>query len=598
MKRVWAIASLLFLFLQFSLYSQNKEDINVLYTETDTLSKNVKDSLLIEDLRLQIQEFKLNEILIQTQYNNNIRQSLEEDSLKKVRQRALIDSLRSLTKGVPLVVEKDTLLALYTKRGGVTPRDRVDRAEKIIMNLGKSLTLNLDSFFVFDSEYVTDIMSGDQVILTVTDQDGLWQNMSRQELAGLYLPVIANKIEQLHSEYGLMMKMKNILFSILIIAAQIGIIYLTNKLFKKLRLLIVKLMRTKLHPISFKDYEFLNVRKQAHMLIFFSNGLRIVIILLQLLITIPILFSIFPETENIAYSVFSYVWNPLKDILLSIIRYLPKLLKILVILFCFRYLNKGLKYITNEIATGKLRITGFYDDWAFPTYNILKFLLYSFMFIMIWPLLPNSDSEIFKGVSVFLGLVVSLGSTTVIGNLMAGMVLTYMRSFKIGDQIKLNGIMGVVVEKTPFVTRIRTRQNEIVTLPNSAVMSSQTVNYTMSIEKQYGVIVTVDITVGYEVDKNEVRDLLISATVGAKGIISHPKPFVMITKLDDFYCSYQINAYTRQVKTLASVYSELNERVIETFNEAGIEMMSPHFYAQRDGNAIMIPPKQTSPNIN
>lgn len=555
----------------------------------DSLPKSVKDSMEIEDLKLQIQELKLNEILILAEYDRSIKQSAEADSLKKAKQKAQVDSLRKHTNGIPLVVEGDTLFLLYTKRGGVSPRERVSRAKDVIVKLGKSLTMKVDSLYIFESEHVTDIMSGEQVIITLTDQDGLWQNMTRQELAEQYLPIISSTITDLHAEYGLMMKVKGVLYSILVIALQIGLIYFTNKLFRKVRRKIVSLMKTKMRPVKIKDYEFLDVSKQARVLLFFSNVLRLLVILIQLIISIPILFSIFPETKDLAYTLLFYVWEPFWDILKSVARYIPNFIKIIVIFLCFRYLNRGLKYVTNEIATGKLTITGFYQDWAYPTYYIFRFLLYSFMVIMIWPLLPNSDSAVFQGVSVFVGLVVSLGSTTVIGNLMAGMVLTYMRSFRIGDQIKMNDVMGVVIEKTPFVTRIRTRQNEIVTIPNSAVMSAQTINYSMSIEYQ-PVVVTVDVTVGYEVEKEEVRRLLIEAALEAKGILNHPKPYVLIPKLHDFYCCYQINAFTRDVKTFARVNSNLNESVVDKLHEAGIELLSPHFVAQRDGNDVMMPP--------
>ena len=173
---------------------------------------------------------------------------------------------------------------------------------------------------------------------------------------------------------------------------------------------------------------------------------------------------------------------------------------------------------------------------------------------------------------------------------MAGMILTYMRTFKIGDQIKMNDVMGVVLEKTPFVTRIRTSKNEIVTVPNSTIMSAQTINYTASGERN-GVIVHTDITVGYEVDREKVQALLLEAAMDTRGINPFPRPFVLITKLDDFYCVYQINGYTQETKTLPKVYSNLYGNIIDKFHEAGIEIMSPHFYARRDGNEIMMPDK-------
>lgn len=586
------ILLIVFLFSSFlTLFSQNAHEtslVNVqdtIYADQDTIPKAVRDSMMIEDLRLQVQGLKLNEILLRNEYDRTTKLSAEADSIKKAKQKAQIDSLRNHTQGMPLIIDKDTLLTLYAKRGGLPPRERVRRAQEVIEDLGRRLTMGVDSVYVLDSDYATDIMSGETVILTFTDQDGLWQNMTRQELAESYVSVIYSKICEMHSEYGLMVKIKGVLLSLLVIAIQIALIYLTNWLFRKLRRRIVMIMRTKLTPIKIKDYEFLDVHKQGRVLLFFSNVGRLLIILVQLLISIPILFSIFPETKDLAYTLFSYIFNPVKDIFIKFLKYLPNLFYIIIIFYCVRYVNKGLRYVANEIASGRLRISGFYDDWAFPTYYILRFLLYSFMVVLIWPLLPNSQSAVFQGVSVFVGLVFSLGSTTVIGNLMAGMVLTYMRSFKIGDQIKLGDVMGVVVEKTPFVTRIRTSMDELVTIPNSTVMSSQTVNYSMSIDRQRGVSIGVDVGVGYDVDKEKVKELLVEAANSAEGILAKPKPVVFVTKLEEFYCCYQICVYTRDVKTLGRVYSNLNEAILEKFNEAGVELLLPHFMAPRKGRS-------------
>lgn len=546
--------------------------------------KKLTDSMLIENLQVQIQELKLNEIL----YQNEIGIKGRQDSIKRANQKRQIDSLRAITTGVPLIVEGDTLFRFYARRGGVLPIDRVEKAQTLIVSLGKRLSLTTDSVYVYESEFTSDIMSGDKVIMSLTDHDALWQNADRHELAVEYANIIDKEISKLHEKYGLREKVKNVLLFILVIAVQIALIYFTTRLFKRFKVYLRKTAQTKLKPISIKTYEFLDTEKLGYILVFIATILKYVVLLVQLAITIPILFAIFPETKEYASLFFSYVWDPAKDILKSIGSFIPSLFKIIVIYLCFKYLIRGLKYIANEIATGKLTINGFYADWAFPTYYILRFLMYSFMVIMIWPLLPNSSSPIFQGVSVFIGLIISLGSTSVIGNLMAGLVITYMRPFRIGDQIKLNDTTGTVLEKTPFVTRIRTPKNEIITIPNSFMLSSQTTNYTTSAQK-FGIIVHSNITVGYEIPTKQVQDVLLEAAAMTSTLLKEPSPFVLILELDDFYCRYQINGYTEEDKTLPRVYTELHQNIIDKFHEAGIEILSPHFYAQRDGNDVMMP---------
>ncbi|MDE6082114.1 MAG: mechanosensitive ion channel family protein, partial [Muribaculaceae bacterium] len=268
--------------------------------------------------------------------------------------------------------------------------------------------------------------------------------------------------------------------------------------------------------------------------------------------------------------------------------YIPKLFIITVIWICIRYLIKGLRYISREIEQEKLKINGFYPDWARPTFNIVRFLLYAFMIAMIYPYLPGSDSGVFQGISVFVGLIISLGSSTVIGNIIAGLVITYMRPFKLGDRIRLNDTTGNVIEKTPFVTRLRTTKNEVVTIPNSFIMSSHTVNFSES-ARQFGLIIHTTVTIGYDAPWRQVHQLLINAARLTPGVLEHPKPFVLETELQDYYPCYQINAYIKEADKYGDIMSALHQNIQDIFNEAGVEIMSPHYYAKRDGSESTIP---------
>ena len=210
------------------------------------------------------------------------------------------------------------------------------------------------------------------------------------------------------------------------------------------------------------------------------------------------------------------------------------------------------------------------------------------MIAMIYPYLPGSDSGVFQGISVFVGLIISLGSSTVIGNIIAGLVITYMRPFKLGDRIQLNETTGNVIEKTPFVTRLRTPKNEVVTIPNSFIMSSHTTNYSVS-ARQYGLIIHSTVTIGYDVPWRQVHQLLINAARQTTGVLPEPKPFVLETELSDYYPCYQINAYIKDADKLGDIYSDLHQNIQDVFNEAGVEIMSPHYFAGRDGSASTIP---------
>lgn len=359
-------------------------------------------------------------------------------------------------------------------------------------------------------------------------------------------------------------------------------------MFRRIKRKIVLLKRTKLKPICIHEYELIDPDKQVALLIYLANLFRWILFGSQFLIAILILFSIFPETKNLAALLFSYIWKPIKVIGGGIVNYIPNLFSIIVIVLVFRYLIRFIRYITNQVKEERLKINGFYADWAQPTYRIIRFLLYAFMLAMIYPYLPGADSGEFKGISVFLGLIVSLGSSTVIGNILAGLVITYMRPFKLGDRIKLNDTIGFVVEKSALVTRLRTPKNELVTIPNSFMMSSQTTNYSES-ARNLGLIIHTEVTIGYDVPWRKVHQLLIEAAKATSGLSCDPEPFVLETALSDFYPVYQINAYVKDAAQLNQLYSALYQNIQDKFMAANVEILSPHYTSFRNGNKSTVP---------
>lgn len=539
-----------------------------------------KDSLL--------QEYKLQQANQYLEIEGLKEQITAQDSLKREKLKVEIDSMRSLIKGVPLVIDEDTLFYIYAKRGGIPPSTRVINAEIILKKLGKKYTLEPDSVYVANTDILSDIMYKSDVILTITDLDALWENTNRKALAEKWRNDIVNELKILKSQHSLLKLFERIGLFILVIVIQVLLCTFISRMYRKLKRHILEAKQTKLKPVKIKDYELLNQDRMAHILVLAFNVLRYGIIALLLTFTIPILFAIFPATKPLAMKIFSYMWNPVKIVFSNVFDYLPNLVMIAVIYISIRFLVKMVKFFMDEIESKRLTISGFYPDWAQPTYHILRFLLYAFMVAMVYPYLPGSDSRVFQGISVFVGIIVSLGSSTVIANIVAGMVITYMRPFKLGDRVKLNDVVGDVIEKSPFVTRIRTPKNELVTIPNSFIISSHSVNMSAS-ARDFGLIIHTTVTIGYDVPWRQVHQLLIDAALATPGIEKDPSPFVLETGLNDWYPAYQINAYITDASRQPRILSALMQNIQDTFNKAGVEIMSPTYIATRDGNQVTIP---------
>ena len=553
-----------------------------------TIKADSDSAVSLSAIKQELEAARLNEANLRMEMEQLRLASYAADSVKHLQQKQRIDSLRKVTPGVPVVVEGDTLFYLYAKRGGHTPQQRAEMDAAAILELGKRFNLRPDSLYMESNDIVTDLMYDNKVIASFIDQDGLWENCTRDRLAAHNRKVIVDKLKEMKDEHGLWQLGKRILYFVLVLVGQYFLFRLTIWLFKKLKVRIQRLKDTKLKPFSIQDYELLDTQKQVNLLIFLSNLLRYIIMFLQLLLTVPLLFSIFPQTKSLAYQLFSYIWIPVKSIFTSVVEYIPNLFTIFVIWYAVKYLVRFVHYLANEVKSERLKIRGFYSDWAEPTFHIIRFLLYAFMIAMIYPYLPGSKSGVFQGISVFVGLIVSLGSSTVIGNIIAGLVITYMRPFKLGDRIQLNETTGNVIEKTPLVTRIRTPKNEVVTIPNSFIMSSHTVNYSTS-AREYGLIIHSEVSIGYDIPWRQTHQLLIEAALNTPGVIDDPRPFVLETSLSDWYPVYQVNAYIKEADRLADIYSDLHQNIQDKFNEAGIEIMSPHYVATRDGSQSTIP---------
>ncbi|HVI49308.1 MAG TPA: mechanosensitive ion channel family protein [Chitinophaga sp.] len=554
--------------------------------ESDSLLK--ADAAARQALEQQIEQLKNNNDLHKQELVRKLAAIEQADSLKRATGQLQINQLKATQAGIPVTPFGDTLFFIYNKVGPFQPSERAQNISRKLQQLEGDVLFSTDSIRVVPNEDYADVVYHDLILLTVTDDDALWLNQNKMDVAKNYASIIGTavtKAKEANSWQHILVRLAWLLLILVIFGI---IVFLINRLFKRIA---VKVRREKdryFKGVKVKDYALLNQQKQLGLIFNALRVARVVLILLVFYITLPFIFSIFPWTKGIADKLIDWTLSPIKSILNGILHYLPKLLTILVIYLITRYLVKLVNYMATEVASGNLNIRGFYADWAKPTASGIKFLLYAFMFVVIFPYLPGSDSKIFQGVSVFLGILFSLGSSTAISNVVAGFVITYMRPFKIGDVVKIGEITGRVMEKNLLVTRLLTTKNEEITVPNASILNGHTVNFTTS-SKDDGLILHTSVTIGYDVPWKQVHQLLISAAMATDGILKDKQPFVLQTGLDDFYVAYEINAYTDQSHIMAQTYSLLHQNIQDQFNAAGVEIMSPHYRAARDGNATTIP---------
>jgi small-conductance mechanosensitive channel len=517
----------------------------------------------------------------------------KKDSLRRAEIQNRIDSLKQNAKGAPVILRQDTLYLIYTNIGSITPNERAKLNTEKILKVAKIFSLKADSLSIVEEDNAGyNIMYGDMIISSITEIDAIWMDSTPRELAEKYRERMLEAIVAYKESIGLLNILKISGLSLLVLTGLYFSLKGTSVLFRRVIDRKLKARKERLFKwLKIKSVNVIDQGKALKIALFIAKLSRYAIYAILCYLALLLLFSIFPPTQRLAQILLGWIWAPLTAIVKSFGAYLPNLFKIIVIAVVFRYVVKFCRYLTNGLDDGKIVIPGFYSDWAKATFNIVRILLYAFMLVLIFPYLPGSGSGVFQGVSVFIGVLFTLGSTSVIGNLMAGMVITYMRPFRINDRIKIGDVLGDVVEKSPFVIRIKTNKNEIVTVPNSTVLSSNVINYSATSVADEGLIINTTVTMGYDLPWRKVNQLLVDAALKTEFILDHPKPFVLQTELTDFSATYQLCAYTKTPGKQAFIYSQLHQNIQDVFQAAGVEMTTLHYNAIRNGDKSTIPPE-------
>lgn len=469
-----------------------------------------------------------------------------------------------------------------------SPVDRAAAISSRITSLARNPFLKLDSIRAVNGDSTTDVVIGDRVLMSVTDADALAAGKPRQDLAQEYAKIISTALEARLKEYSAHSLAMGAAYALAATLALIILIVIMNRLLPKFIAKIESWKGTRIRSLRFQSMDILHHDRIVAAITVSARTIRLVVVLLLLNFYIPLVMSFFPWTRAYSSRYLDYVINPVEKVGSAIIGYLPNIFFIVVISLITHFIVKFTRLIFGEVEKSNISIPGFYPEWAHPTFNIVRFLIIIFAVVAAFPYLPGSDSPAFKGISVFLGVLISFGSSSAISNIVAGVILTYTRAFRLGDRVKVGDTVGDVVESNLLVTRVRTIKNVDITVPNSMMLGSHISNFSSS-AKDIGLILHTTVTIGYDAPWKTVHELLISAAKATENILEHPAPFVLQTSLDDFYVSYQINAFTDKPSVMARTYSILHQNIQEKFNEGGVEIMSPHYSSLRDGNQTTIP---------
>jgi small-conductance mechanosensitive channel len=492
------------------------------------------------------------------------------------------------SRSANVVLGDQILFPIRTTLGPFSPADRAAAASLKLTRLARDLEIDPNKITTDPHETSTDILAHDIIIMSITNDDAAAVGVPRGVLALNYVTKIRAAISKTRGEYTYRSLLLGVLYAVLTTLVLIVVLIALRRFSPLVYDGINHWGRTRIPTFRIQSLELVSATRLTELLVQGARLARLGITVLLFYVYIPLLFSFFPWTRGLGVRVFSYVTTPIGAGWKAFISYLPSLLIILIVAgFCYLAIRIA-RFLFKEIERGTIGWPGFYPEWAMPTYRIVELLLLAFALVVMFPYLPGSESPAFKGVSIFLGVLFSLGSSSAISNVIAGVILTYARAFRVGDRVQIANAVGDIADKTLLATRVRTIKNVLITIPNSLVLGSHIINFSSSAHGQ-PLILHTSVTIGYDAPWRQIHALLIAAAAATPDILQEPKPFVLQTSLDDFYVSYEINAYTDQPTRMALIYSDLHQNIQDKFYEAGVEIMSPHYAAVRDGNASAIP---------
>ncbi len=481
-------------------------------------------------------------------------------------------------------------IPLFPLRGvsAFPAHERVAAVRDRIVEFAADGSRSLDELQIEHSDQADIIKAGQVAIVNIFNVDAELEGISRQILASIYREQIKHAITRYRHDRTAEVLWKNAAYAAAVTLVCGLLLWVLVRLFRWLEVFASRHVQRNIDELANKSHNFFSGAQVWGLFASLLRLLRLLAIILLVYFLLNTVLGLFPWTRAAAIALFALVLDPIKSIAHGFANAIPDLAFLLVLFLLVRYILKIIHVFFKRIEAGVVKLENFDPDWAMTTFKILRILIIAFAMVVAYPYIPGSDSLAFKGISVFLGVILSLGSSSIIAGMFAGLMMTYRGAFKEGDRVKIGDIVGVVIDMRMMVTRLRTAKNEIVVIPNSNILSTEVINYS-SMAREGKLILHSIVSIGYDTPWRQVEALLLLAAERTEGLLKVPPPFVLQRQLGDFSVNYEINAYCNDETKMLSLYSQLHAHIQDLFNEFGVQIMSPSYEA--DPQSAKIVPK-------
>lgn len=468
---------------------------------------------------------------------------------------------------------------------------RAARDAERIKALARDQAFDPASLSVLQLDGITTIVANGKTVTQIVDADAALEGVSLATLANLNLARIRQAINEYRAARtrdALLGSAGRALGAMVLAAALFALVRWLFKVAQRLLQQAEERSAAKLGDTvipALRPDTLQSVAQQA------LRALQVVVVLALAVFWVQYVLGQLPFTRGFARQMLGYVMAPLQTVGQGLLGAVPDLIFLAVLYLMTRFALVLMRQSFKAVETGRLTIPGFDRDWAQPTYKLLRLVVVVLALVVGYPYIPGSGSAAFQGITLFLGIVASLGSSSAIANIIAGYLLIYRRAFKVGDLVLLAGNLGQISAMRLQATHLRTIKNEEVTIPNSAVMAKEVVNYS-ALCGSSGLILHTKVVVGYETPWRQVEAMLLDAARRTSGLMTQPAPFVRELKLGNAGVTYELNAYCNNPRAVASLYAEILRNVLDVLDENGIDPVTPtHVALAADARAPKVVPK-------
>ena len=503
----------------------------------------------------------------------------------------LILSPASANSSSKVIVQLDgkPLFDLQTKGLASSVEKRASDFERRIEQFARS-TVSIDALDTLELDGATIIGAENELLFGISDEDAQAVGKTRQALVEEYLQKLQKAVKNYREERSTQSRIRATMIAVLSTLGLLLLLSSLNNIAPRIYRWLDGLRGRHIHSIRIQNLELVS---SSQLSTFFKLLTKLIfrgLALLAIFWYFALVLSLFPLTRRFGKIMWKWFGSQLGRFGRAFIDYLPNLMSIVLIVIVAYCAIRFSRFFFSALSRRAFTVPGFYPEWALPTHQLLTFFIVAIAFASSYFYLPNAESPAFQGVSIFIGALLSFGATNAINNIFAGITLIYTRAFIVGDRVKVADKLGDIESKTLLVTRIRTIERELVTIPNSVLLSNSIVNYTALIrETNTPLVLQTTITIGYDVPWRKLHEVLTTAALSTTDVLHDPKPFVLQISLDDYYVSYRLKVFTSHPEKMQFIYSELHQNIQDKCNEADIEIMSPHYTTLRDGNRTTIP---------